>query len=162
MHQSLAEQLTGCCRRSDEEGECSGSGLAELQRTMARVVATQKEAARKKQIAVLQARCTHILHTVIYVGHNVCLQGAESARTSFYAQHLDQVARFRNSRTFCLQRAQAQIDADANQLMKSTEHDMACLQALGQAELQKLAQQMAAKMTSIRKLQEECQQVSSQ
>ena len=58
-----------------------------------------------------------------------------------------------------LQRAQAAIDEDAAKLIESTEQEMACLQTLGQAELQKLAQQMASKMAFIKKLQDECQQV---
>ncbi|KAK9841688.1 hypothetical protein WJX74_010158 [Apatococcus lobatus] len=92
-----------------EEEESSGGGLAELQQTMARVVANQKQAARKKQMDILQT-------------------------------------------------AQAQIDEENARFAKSIEHDMACLQAASQAQLQKLSQQMAGKMASIKQLQEQCQQ----
>ncbi|KAK9842163.1 hypothetical protein WJX84_010668 [Apatococcus fuscideae] len=104
----VAGMLQESPEESDEEGS-AGAGLAELQRTMARVVAGQKQAARKKQLDILQ-------------------------------------------------RAQAAIDEDAAKLIESTEQEMACLQTLGQAELQKLAQQMASKMAFIKKLQDECQQ----
>lgn len=46
---------------SDEEGS-AGAGLAELQQTMARVVANQKQAARKKQMQILQASSEYCLH----------------------------------------------------------------------------------------------------
>ena len=57
----IQQKLTALSFGSDEEGS-AGVGFAELQQTMARVVANQKQAARKKQMEILQASSDHCLH----------------------------------------------------------------------------------------------------
>ena len=129
---------------------------------MARVVSNQKQAARKKQMDILQAR-SHAPRLWLAAASSKGISvSCATLKVRFLGMLLPKQYATIEPESVRMQAAQTQIDEDNAKFAKSTEHDMACLQAASQAQFQKLSQQMAGKMASIKQLQEQCQQVVCQ